>query len=96
MSWTDRIVMLVAAGAIVATVGVGTCSTHARFDALAGRFDDLDSRFDHGVPSRFDALDRRFDDLDRRLDELHADIRALRSLVIEAITADTADDAGSQ
>ena len=85
MSWTDRIVMLVAAGAIVATVGVGTCSTHARFDALDGRFDDLD---------------RRFDDLDRRLDELHADlqadIRALRSLVIEAITADTADDAGSQ
>ena len=89
MSWTDRIVMLVAAGAIVATVGVGTCSTHARFDALAGRFDDLDARSDHGVPARFDALDRR-------LDDLQADIRALRSLVIEAITADTADDAGSQ
>ena len=93
MSWTDRIVMLVAAGAIVATVGVGTCSTHARFDALAGRFDDLDSRFDYGVPSRFDALDRRLDDLHA---DLQADIRALRSLVIEAITADTADDAGSQ
>ena len=92
MSWTDRIVMLVAAGAIVATVGVGTCSTHARFDALDGRFDDLDRRFDD--------LDRRLDELGRRLDELHADlqadIRALRSLVIEAITADTADDAGSQ
>jgi hypothetical protein len=93
MSWTDRIVMLVAAGAIVATAGVGTCSTHARFDALAGRFDDLDGRFDHGVPARFDVLDRRLDDLH---DDLQADIRALRSLVIEAITADTADDAGSQ
>ena len=33
--------MLVAAGAIVATLDVGTCSTHARFDDLNSRFDDL-------------------------------------------------------
>ena len=56
--------MLVAAGAIVATLGVGTCSTNARFD-----------------------------DLNRRIDDLQADIRELRSLVIEAIKADTADEA---
>ena len=31
MSWGDRITVLVAAGAIAATVGVGTCSTNARF-----------------------------------------------------------------
>lgn len=31
MSWGDRITVLVAAGAIAATVGVGTCSTSARF-----------------------------------------------------------------
>ena len=70
--------MLVAAGAIVATLGVGTCSTNARFS---------------DVNSRFDAMHSRFDDLNRRIDDLQADIRELRSLVIEAIKADTADEA---
>ena len=32
VTWTDRLSMLVAGGAIVATLGVGTCSTNARFD----------------------------------------------------------------
>ena len=65
--------MLVAAGAIVATLGVGTCSTNARFN-------DVNSRFD---------------DVNRRIDDLQADIRELRSLVIEAIKADTADEAAA-
>ena len=69
MGWTDRISMLVAAGAIVATIGVGTCSTN-------GRFDDVN---------------RRIDDVNRRIDGLQTDIRELRSLVVEAIKADTAD-----
>ena len=72
--------MLVAAGAIVATSGVGTCSTNARFDDLNSRFDGVDSRFD---------------DMNRRFDDLRADIRELRSLVIEAIKADTADEAAT-
>jgi outer membrane murein-binding lipoprotein Lpp len=63
MSWADRISMLVAAGAIVATLGVGTCSTNARFEDV----------------------NRRIDDVNRRIDALQADIRELRSLVIDAI-----------
>ena len=55
--------MLVAAGAIVATLGVGTCSTNARFEDV----------------------NRRIDDVNRRIDGLQADIRELRSLVIDAI-----------
>ena len=69
--------MFVAAGAIVATLGVGTCSTNARFN-------DVNSRFDS-----------RFDDVNRRIDDVQADIRELRSLVIEAINAKTADEAAA-
>ena len=47
----------------MATLGVGTCSTNARFN-------DVNSRFD---------------DVNRRIDDVQADIRELRSLVIEAI-----------
>ena len=61
--------MLVAAGAIIATIGVGTCSTN-------GRFDDVN---------------RRFEDVNRRIDGLQSDIRELRSLVVDAIKANTED-----
>ena len=39
----------------------------------------------------FDYVNRRINDVNRRIDDLQADIRELRSLVIEAIKADTAD-----
>ena len=70
MSWVDRVSMLVAAGAIVATLGVGTCSTNARFNDVNARFNDVNARFD---------------DVERRIDALQADIRELRTLVIDAI-----------
>ena len=73
MSWTDRITVLVAAGAIVATLSAGTCSTN-------GRFDDVN---------------QRIDDVNGRIDDVQTDIRELRSLVIEAIKTDTADEADS-
>ncbi len=63
MSWADRISILVAAGAIVVTLGVGTCSTNARFDDVNARFDDVN----------------------RRIDNLQADIRELRTLVVDAL-----------
>ena len=78
MSWTDRITVLVAAGAIVATLSVGTCSTNGRFDDVNQRIDDVN---------------RRFDDVNGRFDDVQTDIRELRSLVIEAIKTDTADEA---
>ena len=46
MSWTDRITVLVAAGAIVATLSVGTCSTNGRFDDVNRRIDDVNRRID--------------------------------------------------
>ena len=89
MSWTDRITVLVAAGAIVATLSVGTCSTNGRFDDVNQRIDDVNDRFN----VRFDDVNRRFDDVNGRFDDVQTDIRELRSLVIEAIKTDTADEA---
>ena len=91
MSWTDRITVLVAAGAIVATLSVGTCSTNGRFDDVNQRIDDVNDRFN----VRFDDVNRRFDDVNGRIDDVQTDIRELRSLVIEAIKTDTADEADS-
>ena len=70
MSWTDRISLDIAAGAVVVTLGVGTCSTNARFDDVNARFDDVN---------------RRIDDVNRRFDGIQDDIRELRALVVEAI-----------
>ena len=43
---TDRISLLLGVGAIVVTLGVGTCSTNARIDDVNRRFDDVNRRFD--------------------------------------------------
>ena len=91
MCWADRISMLVAAAAIVATLGVGTCSTNARFNDVNARFNDVNARFND--------VNRRIDDLQSEIrglrDDLQADIRELRSLVIEAIKDDTPADAAA-
>jgi cell division protein FtsL len=70
MSWTDRISLYVAAAAIVVTLGVGTCSTNARFNDVNARFDDVN---------------RRIDDVNRRIDGIQADIRELRTVVVDAM-----------
>ena len=91
---TDQMSLLLAVGAIVVTLGVGTCSTNARIDDVNRRLDDLNAdvnrRFDAmgaDVNRRFDAMgadvNRRFDamgaDVDRRFDAMGADIRGLRA-----------------
>ena len=56
---TDRISLLLGVGAVVVTLGVGTCSTNARIDDLNRRFDDVNRRFDDlsaGVNRRFDQM----------------------------------------
>lgn len=70
MSWADRISVYLAAGAIIVTLGVGTCSTNARFNDVNARFDDVN---------------RGIDDVNRRIDGVQADIRELRALVVDAI-----------
>lgn len=74
MSWADRISVLVAAGAVVATLGVGTCSTNARFDDVNRRIDDVNRRIDDANTATGE-----------RLDAIQADIRELRAPVIDAI-----------
>ena len=67
MSMGDRITILVAAGAISATLGVGSCSTNARID-------DVNTQ-----------LNTRIGDVNARIDDVQADIRELRTLIIDAI-----------
>ena len=81
MSMGDRITVLVAAGAISATLGVGSCSTNARID-------DVNTRLD----TRIDDVNARIDDVNARIDDVQADIRELRVLIINAIQADTLAD----
>ena len=80
MTWGDRITILVAAGAITATVGAGTCSTNAR---VAGMQADI----------RQVREDVQTDIRELRAD-VQADIRELRALVIDAIQgrSEAADD----
>jgi len=79
MPGKDRIPFVLGVGAIVVTLGVGTCSTNARIDDVNRRLDDLNA----DVNRRFDAMgadvNRRFDDVNRRFDALRADIRGLRA-----------------
>jgi len=77
MSSGDRVSFFVGVGTIVVTLGVGTCSTNARFNDVNARFNDVNARFN---------------DVNARLDDLQADIRELRALVIEALKRDESAD----
>ena len=77
MSSSDRASFFVGVGAIVVTLGVGTCSTNARFNDVNARFNDVNARFNE--------VDARFDDVNARIDDVQADIRELRALVIDAL-----------
>ena len=78
MSMGDRITILVAAGAVSATLGVGSWSTNARINdvntQLNTRIDDMGTRID-GVRAQ----------LNTRIDDVQEDIRELRALVIDAL-----------
>ena len=60
---TDRLALLLGIGALVVTVGVGTCSTNGRFDDLNRRIDDLNDN----VNRRFDTLRADHVRIDERL-----------------------------
>ena len=77
MSSADRISYFIGVGAIVVTLGVGTCSTNARFNDVNTRFNDMNGRIDD--------LHDRIDDLHDRIDDIRTDIRELRALIIDAI-----------
>ena len=77
MSSADRISYFIGVGAIVVTLGVGTCSTNARFNDVNARFNDVNARIDD--------VNGRIDDLHDRIDDIRTDIRELRALIIDAI-----------
>ena len=63
-------------GAIIVTLGIGTCSTNARID------DGFAS-----VNRRIDDTNQRIDDTNRRVDEVQSDIREIRTLLFETLKA---------
>ena len=77
MSMGNRITILVAVGAISATLSVGSWSTNARINdvntQLNTRINDVSSRID-GASSQLNA----------RIDDVQEHIRELRALVIDA------------
>ena len=77
MSSGDRVSFFIGVGAIVVTLGVGTCSTNARFNDVNARFDDMNGRID---------------DINARIDDVQTDIRDLRGLIIDAIKRDEPAD----
>ncbi len=80
----DQVPLLLGIGAVVVTLGVGTCSTNARIDDLG---DNMNSRFDD-MNNRFEDMNSRFDDVNRRIDGVQADVRELRGLFFESIKGD--------
>ncbi len=90
----DQIPLLLGIGAVVVTLGVGTCSTNARIDDLGdnmnSRFDDLagtmNNRFDD-MNNRFDDLtgtmNNRFGDVNRRIDDVNRRIDGVQADVRE-------------
>ena len=95
----DQIPLLLGIGAIVVTLGVGTCSTNARIDDLNdninNRFEDVNRRFDNlngNMNNRFEDMNRRVDDVNRRIDDVQADVRELRGLLFENLQRDAPVD----
>ena len=81
----EQIPILIGIGAIIVTIATGTCSTNTRItDAVVS----INQRMADG----FENMNRRIDDTNDRIDDLQTDVRELRSLVIEAIRSETAEN----
>ena len=76
----DDLRMFLGVGAVVVTLGVGTCSTNSRIDDINGRMNDgfqnVNQRIDDGfqnvnqrIDDGFQNVDRRIDDTNRRMDD---------------------------
>ena len=88
----DNAAVLIGMPAIVATLGIGTCSTNARIDDTNRRmdegftnvnrqFDDIHRRMDDG----FANVNRRIDDTNQRIDDVQEDVREPRTMVFELL-----------
>ena len=77
----DDVRMALGVGAIVVTLGVGTCSTNSRIDDTHRRIDDTNRRMDDTNRR----MDEGFANIYRRLDDMQTDIREIRTLLFETI-----------
>lgn len=81
----DDVRMALGVGAIVVTLGVGTCSTNSRIDDTHRRIDDTNRRMDEGFANANRRMDEGFANANRRLDDMQTDIREIRTLLFETI-----------
>ncbi|MYH31890.1 MAG: hypothetical protein F4137_24315 [Acidobacteria bacterium] len=81
----DDVRMALGVGAIVVTLGVGTCSTNSRIDDTHRRIDDTNRRMDEGFANTNRRMDEGFANIYRRLDDMQTDIREIRTLLFETI-----------
>ena len=88
----DDVRMALGVGAIVVTLGVGTCSTnsriddtHRRIDDTHRRIDDTNRRMNEGFANTNRRMDEGFANIYRRLDDMQTDIREIRTLLFETI-----------
>ena len=81
----DNAAVLLGMGAIIVTLGIGTCSTNARID---DGFANVNRRMNDGfenVNRRIDDTNRRIDDTNRRIDDVQEDVRELRTMLFELV-----------
>lgn len=57
MTWGDRITILVAAGAVTATVAAGTCSTNTRFAEMQADIRELRALVIDAIQARTEEAD---------------------------------------
>ena len=81
----DNAAVLLGMGAIIVTLGIGTCSTNARID---DEFANVNRRMNDGfenVNRRIDDTNQRIDDTNRRIDDVQEDVRELRTMLFELV-----------
>ncbi len=77
----DDVRMALGVGAIVVTLGIGTCATNNRIDDTHRRIDDTNRRIDDTNRQ----MNEGFANIHRRIDDLQTDIREIRTLLFEML-----------
>ena len=81
----DTGAVVIGMGAIVVTLGVGTCSTNRRIDDIHRRMDDGFGSMNRQISDVHRRMDDGFENLQRQIDNLQTDVRELRTLYVETL-----------
>ena len=82
----DTVAVVLGMGAIVVTLGVGTCSTNRRIDDSHRRMDDGFENLQRQIGAVHRRMDDGFGNLQRQVDNLQTDVRELQTDVRELQT----------